>query len=656
MNDKELDLDVLENADDDTIKKIASDCPASEEEKERMFAISRKIYKERTNESNDTDSIQVSGVERYKKPVWQKIVAAAAVLTLTAGAVTGGALMLKRGHTNSLAGASETEIKVKVSPFGDLSSHEVRMMTAAIAPAVFVPKEELRTAMLSSFNEGEWTETDIDTPVPDGETVQAFLRKDDDIFKFVLYSDGTILYSNGETQSRWQVSEDIINAICAASEFDIESGDVLLYTSDPYDDLLHKVWEATTEVPQDPEDDFIDIYNPVLGTESKALLSSCYFSIHEKTEGKNEYETLYYTQSSSSVIKEMIGMLNDFEWTEETRQANYIRPDKTMTFGCQYINGNDLYIEIWEQGVATVLYCDAEEGTSLNYTIDQEDAKKLFDILYDDYKTTDENFSPDKLLKLSEPDSYILNRLTSDGMPGDRIDITIDDTISEKIKTMLINGEYTETEDSSDTKNGDDISEKVGYNICLLYGDNDIYSILFYDNNELLCNYRGITKCYKISGELYNELQSTIEQQFENYSPPTVNVPPCRYMQKDLAKDQLKALGLSVDIRMENDNSAAPNYVIRTEPDEGSEIPQGSTVIMYVNSGDSQPTTTDSYVGMTADDAVLKANYIGIDVITEYVPSSEHEGVVVSQEPEAGSDLTAGSSVRLYVSSGERKE
>ena len=650
MNDKDLNLDVFENADDDTIKKIAADCPASDEEKERMFAMSRKIYKERTNESNDTDSIQVSGVERYKKSIWQKIVAAAAVLALTAGAVTGGALMLKRsGHVDP-AVASKTEIKV--SPFGDLSGHEVRMMTSAIAPAVFVPKEELRTAMLSSFNEGEWTETDKDTPIPDGGTVQVFLRKDDDIFKFVLYSDGTIFYSNGEDHSRWQVSKDIINSIYAASEFDMESGDILLYTSDPYDDLLHNVWEATTDVPQSTENDFIEIYNPILGTESKAILSSCYFSIVEKTKDKNEYIDLYYAQSSSSVIKEMIGMLNGFEWTEEEREADYILPEQKIAFGCQYVNNDSLQIDIWEQGEALIYYFDFEKGTSMHYIIGQENAKKLFDILYDDYKTTDENFSPDKLIKLHEPSSYILNRLTSNGMPADRIDITLDDTMSEKIKTMLMNGKYTETEDNSDTENGDDTSEKVGYNICLVYDDNDIYSILLYDNNELLCDYRGITKCYKISGELYNELYSAVSQQFENYSPPSVKIPPCRYMQKELAKNQLNDLGLSVDIRMENDNSVAPNYVIRTEPDEGSEIPQGSTVIMYVNSGDSQPATTDKYVGMTADDAVLKANFIGIDIITEYVPSSEHEGLVVGQEPEPGTELASGSSLKLYVSSG----
>ena len=54
MKDNELDLEILENADEAEIKIIADSCPASESDKERMFAMSRKIYKERTKESKGT--------------------------------------------------------------------------------------------------------------------------------------------------------------------------------------------------------------------------------------------------------------------------------------------------------------------------------------------------------------------------------------------------------------------------------------------------------------------------------------------------------------------------------------------------------------------------------------------------------------------------
>ena len=49
MNDTRLNLDIFENADDETARKIAAYCSASDSEKERMFAMSRKIYQERTS-------------------------------------------------------------------------------------------------------------------------------------------------------------------------------------------------------------------------------------------------------------------------------------------------------------------------------------------------------------------------------------------------------------------------------------------------------------------------------------------------------------------------------------------------------------------------------------------------------------------------------
>ena len=155
MNDKDINLDALENADEDTIKKIAADCPASDEEKERMFAMSRKIYKERTKESNNINDMEVSGVDVYKRPAWLKFAAAAAAIAIAAGAVTGGGILLKRHRTQPKVDSSEIEERA-MSPFGDLSGCRVRLSNAAIAPAVFEPHEENRTALLTALNEGEW--------------------------------------------------------------------------------------------------------------------------------------------------------------------------------------------------------------------------------------------------------------------------------------------------------------------------------------------------------------------------------------------------------------------------------------------------------------------------------------------------------------------
>ena len=99
MKDKDLCLDILENADDAEIRRIADSCPASESDRERMFAMSRKIYKERTKESKEAPVIEVSGVEIYKRPLWHKIVSAAAVIALIAGGAAGSRAIMKKSRT-----------------------------------------------------------------------------------------------------------------------------------------------------------------------------------------------------------------------------------------------------------------------------------------------------------------------------------------------------------------------------------------------------------------------------------------------------------------------------------------------------------------------------------------------------------------------------
>ena len=174
MNDKELNLDALENADEDTIRKIAADCPASDEEKERMFAMSRKIYNERTKESEYKNDMEVSGVDVYRKPAWHKFAAAAAALVIGAGAIAGG-VMLKR-NSNSKPPVVDSMTDKMMCPIGDLSLCSVRISTAAIAPAVFQPSEYERQKITTALTIGQWEEISLDTPLPDGEYVTLYFR------------------------------------------------------------------------------------------------------------------------------------------------------------------------------------------------------------------------------------------------------------------------------------------------------------------------------------------------------------------------------------------------------------------------------------------------------------------------------------------------
>ncbi|WP_024860439.1 PASTA domain-containing protein [Ruminococcus flavefaciens] len=196
MNDKELGLEVFEKADDEEMKRIAADCPASDAEKERMFKLSQKIYSEKTNEISEAPAEVVSGVEQYKKPIWHKIVSAAAALALVAGLGTGGYLLARRSGGNSqFAGGditlSDAESKVSNYPFGEID--RVRMTCSAIAPAVIELEPEKVSELASLLEEESWEETD-EPNMADGEYYMLFFYNNGKSYELIIMPHNNIQF------------------------------------------------------------------------------------------------------------------------------------------------------------------------------------------------------------------------------------------------------------------------------------------------------------------------------------------------------------------------------------------------------------------------------------------------------------------------------
>ena len=204
-------------ADDEEIKRIAADCPASPEEKERMFKLSQKIYNERTNESNEAHADEVSGVEQYKKPIWHKIVSAAAALALVAGLGTGGYLLARRSGGNSqFAGGditlSDAESKVSNYPFGEID--RVRMICPAIAPAAIELESEDLNELVTMLYDLPWEELS-DKQTAEGENSLLHIYNNNDPYLLIVNMlDGSIMYckdADGKTETKlYSGSEKII--------------------------------------------------------------------------------------------------------------------------------------------------------------------------------------------------------------------------------------------------------------------------------------------------------------------------------------------------------------------------------------------------------------------------------------------------------------
>lgn len=87
----------FDNPDDALIDRITEEYPILDtDEKERLYAMSKNKYNsDIKNEKNN--GTEVSGVERYHKPLWHKVLSAVAAAVVVVGGVGGGVLLLGKG-------------------------------------------------------------------------------------------------------------------------------------------------------------------------------------------------------------------------------------------------------------------------------------------------------------------------------------------------------------------------------------------------------------------------------------------------------------------------------------------------------------------------------------------------------------------------------
>ncbi|MFI7075200.1 Stk1 family PASTA domain-containing Ser/Thr kinase [Micromonospora sediminicola] len=112
---------------------------------------------------------------------------------------------------------------------------------------------------------------------------------------------------------------------------------------------------------------------------------------------------------------------------------------------------------------------------------------------------------------------------------------------------------------------------------------------------------------------------------------------------------QLEGLGLKVET--ENiDNSAQKGIVVKVDPDEGSTVPEASTVKLQVSRGNI--TEVPDVVGLSEDQAVRQLQNAGYKVRTldgDEVTEPDKVGKVSKQSPKGGAPLARDKQVTIYV-------
>ena len=134
--------------------------------------------------------------------------------------------------------------------------------------------------------------------------------------------------------------------------------------------------------------------------------------------------------------------------------------------------------------------------------------------------------------------------------------------------------------------------------------------------------------------------------------PPPVTVPNVIGQTQNGAAAVLQKSGLTVGTVTQQTSTSVPaGSVISQNPAAGTSVAPGSAVDLVVSSGP-PPVTVPSVVGQTqsAATAVLQSFNLTVGSVTQQVAPGVAPGIVLSQNPAAGTSVAAGTAVDLVVS------
>lgn len=144
---------------------------------------------------------------------------------------------------------------------------------------------------------------------------------------------------------------------------------------------------------------------------------------------------------------------------------------------------------------------------------------------------------------------------------------------------------------------------------------------------------------------------TTVRLQVSAGAPPVL-VPGVTGLNLADAVSQLEGRDLVVDVRPTSDEDRPEGEVLSQDPDEGEEVPVGTTVVLEVSSGPPLEPVPD-VVGLTSNQAGVELGRAGFEVTFSDEPGSAPAGEVVRTDPAAATELAQGETVAVFISTGE---
>ncbi|MFA9400056.1 MAG: PASTA domain-containing protein [Acidobacteriota bacterium] len=136
--------------------------------------------------------------------------------------------------------------------------------------------------------------------------------------------------------------------------------------------------------------------------------------------------------------------------------------------------------------------------------------------------------------------------------------------------------------------------------------------------------------------------------------PGQVAVPDVTGQTRTAAETALDEAGFGVTVETTPSNDVDADLVISTDPPAGNRIRKGSTVTLVVSSGPKK-VSVPPVVGLTIGAARQQISALGLSSNSTEQSSDRPSGEVISQSPDAGSKVQAGTVVEMVVSTGPKE-
>ena len=131
---------------------------------------------------------------------------------------------------------------------------------------------------------------------------------------------------------------------------------------------------------------------------------------------------------------------------------------------------------------------------------------------------------------------------------------------------------------------------------------------------------------------------------------PQVTIPSVVGQDPATAGGELGALGLKVTTQQESSSTIQQGYVTRTSPPAGTAVAVGTTVTVYVSTG-SPTVAVPNLKHDTQGEAAAALAAVGLvpNFTNQPVNNANQDGIVISQNPAAGTQVANGSTVSVVV-------